>query len=93
MGTKKEYKSYNIIQIEKDIKKGKAKSIATFGLSIVLAGALAGMSAKNFINDNYYESVVTCLGAFATLLGGVDRSIYLDRKLDPKREQLRRLIR
>jgi len=68
-------KVYEIIRIEKEMKKDTART-ATFGLIVTVSSALlGGMTISNFYNGNNFYGLVSLMGTICTL-GGLFNTAY-----------------
>ena len=91
MGNKNQ-KEYEILSLEKNIRKDRAKGITTVVLSTVLASALYGTSIKEGCNQNYYESVVTFLGSLCILFGGSTKAVQYGTRAEENKQQLKKIM-
>ncbi len=84
---------YQILSIEKSIRKDRAKGIVTAVFSTLLASSLFGISLKEGYNNNYYESIATLLGAVCIISGGSIRAAQYGERIKKNKQQLKRLMR
>ena len=87
----KNQKEYEILSLEKNIRKDRAKGIATVILSTLLASALFGTSIKEGCNQNYYESIVTFFGSLGILFGGSTKAVQYGTRAEENKQQLKKL--
>ena len=88
----KNEKVYEILEIDKSIRKDRAKEISTWALTSILSGCLFTISLKTQ-KENLFESITTLLGTLTILCGGSTKALQYGKRIEDNKQKIKELMK
>ena len=88
----KNEKVYEILSLDKSIRKDRAKEISTIALTSILSGCLFAISLKTQ-RENLFESITTLLGTLCILCGGSTNTVQYEKRIKENKQKIRELMK